>query len=328
MTSNKPRVLVTGASGFIGRHLLDMLANQGFQVVALRRRQQFCNLGQTIPDKNNHIGDINDRELLERAMEGVQFVFHLAGIVHVNNPDSPSLQSINVDGTASIIKAAQSKGVSKIIFFSSSLAGDAEVDPNTATDYSKSKLAAENLLMQASHSTAQSVCILRPVNVYGPGMKGNLDNLIRLIRKRLLPPLPNVHSQFSLIGIHDLCRAAIIAAESDKSANRVYWVSDGIDYHLNEIERAIYTALGRVKPRWHCPRVILYAAALVAEATNWIRGGKSSLGLRTYRNLTTGKVHSSQAICEELGFTATETFYDKLPEIIAARQETRDKKHA
>ena len=100
MNPGSSRVLVTGAGGFIGQHLCQQLEQKGYEVVALLGRQPISG-PSAVADSNNHIGDINDTELLERALEGVELVFHLAGMAHVEGSDPSALQSVNTDGTAS-----------------------------------------------------------------------------------------------------------------------------------------------------------------------------------------------------------------------------------
>ena len=317
MNQARTRVLVTGGSGFIGRHLCQQLVQQSYAVNLLSRRPEPGEKsGLHSSESSAYIGDISDPEILNQALEKVEVVYHLAGIAHVDGPDKSALQSVNIDGTANLIKAAQAAGVQKIIYFSSSLAAAAETAAAQATDYGASKYQAEMLLTQAAESGELDVCILRSVNVYGTGMKGNLAAMIRLISKGILPPLPRVEARFSLVEVKDLCQAAIIAAEHDASKGKTYYVTDGVDYNINEIEQAIYKALGKVKPRWHIPRVVLYAAAAGAELFGKLNGRKSGLGTRTYRNLISGNVYSNAPICNELGFKFTTTFYNELPGIV------------
>lgn len=309
--------MVTGAGGFIGRHLCKQLGQHGYEVIALLRQHPLPGSATGAAEFDFHLSDIRDTQQLAKGLDGVELVFHLAGIAHVEGPGKSVLQSANRDGTASLIEAAQIAGVRKIIYFSSSLAGAAESGAEDSTAYGESKYQAEQLLMRARESTDLEVCILRPVNVYGPGMKGHLVTMIKWIRKGLLPPLPTLPARFSLIEVTDLCQAAILSAENNSTYPKTYYVTDGVDYNINEIETAIYTALGKVKPRWRCPRVILYAAAVGAEILGRVTGRQSGLGRRTYRNLVSGRTFSNSPICDELGFKPSTTFYNELASIVA-----------
>jgi len=318
MSQESTRVLVTGAGGFIGQHLCASLGQKGYEVIKLLRHPELLSVSSAVAYNNNYIGDINDTELLARALEGVKIVFHLAGLAHVDGPDKAALQSVNSDGTASLIKAAQAAQVEKIIFFSSTLATAAESAADAVTDYGKSKYQAELLLKQASEESGFDVSILRPVNVYGAGMKGNLYAMARLIAKGILPPLPRIDARFSLVAVADLCVAAMLVAESGSTNGKTYTITDGIDYNINEIEAAIYAALGKVKPRWRCPRVVLFVAAAAVELFTNLTGRKNGLGRRTYRNLVNGNTVSNSSICDELGFAPLTTFYNELPDVVAS----------
>jgi nucleoside-diphosphate-sugar epimerase len=211
MTAAPRKVLVTGADGFIGTELCRQLTKAGHPLVKLTRSR-----AQPAADESNgngfgtrdFSGDILDRALLDRALTGVQTVFHLAGIAHVDGPSQEHLQAINVEGTANVAEAAVAAGVERLVYFSSSLAVAAEQNAPQQTAYGRSKFEAEQRLLAIARDSSLKVTILRPVNVYGPGMKGNLAALIRLIGRGMLPPLPKLDTQLSLLGLEDLCSAA------------------------------------------------------------------------------------------------------------------------
>lgn len=317
MTATAEKVLVTGAGGFIGRELCRQLTAAGHSLVTLTRTP-----GSTAGCLTNELGtpdfsgDVRDRALLERAMDGVRVVYHLAGIAHVDNPDPELLQTINVGGTGTVAQAAVEAGVRKVLFFSSSLAGAAELEKSTATAYGHSKYRAEQRLLELTAATSTSAVILRPVNVYGPGMKGNIAAMLSLIRRGLLPPLPRLDTRYSLIGLEDLCRAALLAAASKEADGKTWYVTDGLEYGLNEIEAALYLALGKKKPGWNSPRLVFLTAALAAGLASKLSGRKGSLGIRTYRNLISDSLFSNRPICEALGFNPQQTFYTALPGLI------------
>jgi UDP-glucose 4-epimerase len=317
MTRPAEKVLVTGAGGFIGRELCRQLAASGNSLVTLTRTP-----GSVADPVTNEFGtpdfsgDICDRALLERAMDGVQVVYHLAGIAHVDSPDPERLQTINTEGTRAVAQTAVRAGVRKVLYFSSSLAGAAETEKRNATAYGISKFQAEQCLLEITLATETNAVILRPVNVYGPGMKGNIAAMLRLIRRGLLPPLPKVDTRLSLIGLQDLCRAAQLAATSSEADGKIWYVTDGLEYRLNEIEAALYQTLGKKKPGWHSPRFVFFTAALLAGLVSRLSGGKTSLGIRTYRNLISDNLFSSLPIRETLGFTPQQTFYTALPGLI------------
>ncbi len=318
MTAASGTVLVTGADGFIGTALCRQLTEAGYPLRTLTRSRALpagsaVNANAFVtPDFS---GDIRDRALLERALTGVRVVFHLAGVAHVDGASEQQLQAVNVEGTAAVAAAALAAGVERLVYFSSSLAVAAEQDAPTQTAYGRSKFEAEQRLLEIARNSSLKVTILRPVNVYGPGMKGNLAAMVRLIGRGRMPPLPRLDTRLSLVGLEDLCRAALLAAD-DRADFATYLVTDGLTYALNEIEASIYRALGKPAPRWRSPRVLFYLAAVAAGLLSRVGLSRTSLGVRTYRNLVTENLHSNQPICDALGFTPHQSFYTDLPELL------------
>ena len=310
-TANK-RVLITGASGFVGRALTASLLAQGFDVVTLSRSPMPGNLAERV----THVAaDLLDAVALEKAMQGVSVVLHLASVAHVYGPNQDELQRTVVTGTEAVLRAAIAAGVGRVVYFSSILAQQVAEDPGQATEYGEAKLQAEKILQAANG--IESV-ILRPVNVYGPGMQGNLQRLIRMIGAGRLPPLPALTTRMALVSVTDLAQAAVLLAQHESAAGNTYAIADGTDYRLHEIEAAIYRAWGRTQPSWRCPRVLLYGAALAMEGLGLISPARRGLGLRTYRNLVQDHLVPDTAALEQLGFQAQTNFYQELPALVQA----------
>lgn len=322
MTTAGKKVLVTGASGFIGSELCRQLTNAGYSLRKLTRSCSPPGDSETTGNEygtDGFSGDILDRELLERALTDVKIVFHLAGVAHVDGPRQELLQSVNVEGTANLAAAAVAAGVEKIIYFSSSLAVAAEQGSSEQTAYGRSKFQAEQRLFAIARNSGLRVTILRPVNVYGTGMQGNLAALIRLIARGLLPPLPKLDTRLSLVGLHDLCRAALLAADSEQSNGRIYLVTDSQVYKLNDVVASIYQAVGKSCPAWHSPRALFYLAAVAASLANRIGVTSTGFGVRSYRNLVADNVFDSQLLCNELSFVPQQTFYTALPDLVGVK---------
>lgn len=308
-------VLVTGATGFIGRSLMQRLLEKQMRVHTLSRE-----LPQLGPDQADCVpfqGDIADTELLARACEGVDTVFHLAGYAHVNQHDVAELQRVNVEGTRALLNAAIAAGVRRIVFFSSILA-DARLNPEGSA-YGQSKLAAETLLLEAANAGQIEVCCLRPANVYGLGMKGNLLTMIRLVQRGLMPPLPVPSASLSLVGNRDLCEAALLAAQEPQANGQVYAVTDGKTYTMKGIEVSVRRALGRAPRSWHTPLPVFYMVFATLEVLGKLLRLANAPGLRSYRALRSGSVVSSEKIQQELGYNPAGSLTDELPGIMAQR---------
>lgn len=275
-------VLVTGASGFIGRVLCRMLAEHGYPLRTLWRKPP---ADDEAPPHAGEVfaGSLEDEAVLRRACQGVDTVFHLAGEAHVNHADRETVFETNVAGSRRLLEAAVEGGVRRIVYLSSILADPRHDGDRSA--YGESKRAAEELLLDAHERRRVEVCCLRPVPVYGPGMQGNLLTLIRLAERGRLPPLPRSKAQMSLVGVEDLCRALLLAAGMPRAAGAAWPVTDGRAYHWRTIEEAIYRGLGRRPPRWPAPRALWYLGALGGELAGRM-GLRSAPGLRHYRLLT------------------------------------------
>jgi nucleoside-diphosphate-sugar epimerase len=317
-------VLVTGATGFIGHHVCRDLLSAGFKVRVLTR-------GETpleVPPQHNldaHLGDLLCEETMSSLCGGVDLIVHLAGHAHTNNADDNYVRKINVLGTKSLLGAAVSQGVKKFILISSSLALDAERNDKRATAYGFSKLEAERLVLCENEKGNIQAVVLRPVNVYGEGMRGSISSLISLISAGLIPRLPPLDTQISLLGVDDLICAIRLVMDSEKANGETYVVTDGNKYSISDIERAIYRVLGRNIPGWALPRMFLYIIMLSAHIMAKILTIfkirfplTENLKLRTYHNLVSENLFDNHEICKQLGFKPKSTFYGSLPRIVDA----------
>jgi len=323
MQDRKKTVLVTGATGFIGQHLCRELSGLGFSVRTLLHSAKQSRMFMPELGLKHFPGDLLDATSLGPACANTDILVHLGGVAHVDNLAGETLQEINVEGTRNILQVAIRNNVSRIIFMSSSLASATEKGELKSTEYGCSKSAAEGLVHAAHQRGEIDGVVLRPVNVYGIGMKGNIASMIALIGKGQLPPLPKVETQISLVGIDDLIQAVVLAVNKSEAAGRTYYVTDGIRYSIAEIEEAIYRAWGRRIPAWQTPHMLLYGAAgLAGLLTRFfmliglkrrLAGGISG---RTYRNLVTDNLFSNEQICRELGYKPVCNFYEALPHIV------------
>lgn len=316
--NNRDLVLVIGASGFIGRHLTKLLLDRGFAVRVLSRRRYLDAGFSEIDERDWLTGDFCDPSVLQAACEGITAIFHLANIAHVKYCDHAELRRVNVSGARLVKDMATAAGVSYLIYFSSILA-----DEPGHSHYACSKLGAENALINEEEEGSGgklSVTILRPANVYGPGMKGNIATLIKRIKMGKVPPLPKLNNRLALISVSDLAIASLMTLNSSKANGKIYTLTDGQNYTPKRIEAAVYQAIGRKLPRWTTPTSIFYAASLGAQIANSLGIWKNDLGLRTYRNLVTDRPRSNKDIFDDLGFVPSQTLETGLPDILQAQE--------
>lgn len=244
------RVLVTGASGFVGRAVVAAFAEAGDTVRAAVRRPPHPLFGDGVevvqhPDLMH---TIDWRPLLD----GIDDVIHLAGIAHSGRQVAPSLyDSVNRLATAQLAAAAAHADVRRFIFVSSIRAqsGSAadhaltENDPASPIDsYGRSKLEAED----AVRASGVSYTILRPVLMYGPGAKGNFALAIRTAQSRLPLPVKDFGNRRSLLGIDNFISALKFVLSMPATAGETYVVADpGIPPRLSDIFAILRQAQGR-----------------------------------------------------------------------------------
>jgi UDP-glucose 4-epimerase len=318
--------LITGSSGFVGRALLARLATFNQRPPLLRLLERRPTEPSTLFE--SCAGDLSDPHSLRRACEGIDTVIHLAGIAHVGSAASAEARAINLDGSLSLLRMAIDAGVKRFVFLSSTLSLDQSIQ------YGRDKHAVEEALLNAAAAGSIEVVILRAVNIYGVGMRGNIAAMIRLISSGVLPPLPKLTNRLSLVGVDDVVSALLLAATLKplvppldpnspadisvlmaKLAIRVT-LTDGCTYEINAIEKSIYDAVERSPSHWRLPVVLLFAASAMAELLEKLRIFRSGIGLRTYRNLTRDNLFDNHSAKAELGFEPSTTFFAQIDKLV------------
>jgi len=320
------RVLVTGASGFIGRHLADRLSSEGHNVRALLHA---CPPLAGFPANVEIIaGDVCDPSSMKAAAVGVDTVFHLAAKVHDHeggDDHDAEYRAVNVEGTRNVLDAAVAGGAKRFVFFSSVKAMGEEAtgcrdeswDAAPLTAYGKSKLAAENVVFEYGQRNNLDVTCLRLPLVYGRGVKGNLLRMIKAIDRGLFPPLPRFSNHRSMVHVEDVVQAALLASETPAARGRCYLVTDGRAYSTHELYVLIRQALGRGIPAWHIPLWALKAAGVAGDAIGSVVGKRCMFDSDALDKLIGSAWYSSERISREMGYRPTRNFGDTLPEMIA-----------
>ena len=309
--------LITGSSGFVGRALLTRLATFNQRPPLLRLLERRPTEPPTV--FQSCAGDLGDPQSLRRACEGIDTVIHLAGIAHVGSAASAEARAINLDGSLSLLRMAIDAGVKRFVFLSSTLSSDQSIQ------YGRDKHAVEEALLAAAAAGSIEVVILRAVNIYGVGMRGNIAAMIRLISSGVLPRLPKLTNRLSLVGVDDVVSALLLAATLDSPADpsalmaklaiRVT-LTDGCTYEINAIEKSIYDAVERSPSHWRLPVVLLFVASAMAELLEKLRIFRSGIGLRTYRNLTRDNLFDNHSAKAELGFEPSTTFFAQVDKLV------------
>ncbi|MEH3118643.1 MAG: NAD-dependent epimerase/dehydratase family protein [Methylorubrum populi] len=248
-------IALTGATGFIGRHLLRALTERGDRVRVLLRRPVALPEGAS----GAVVGDLARPMNMAAALTGVDAVVHSAGLAHaMSGAPEDDFRSSNTEATRRLADAAQRARVGRFVFLSSirAQAGPSapaplcESDAPAPTDaYGRSKLAAEEALAEAGLDWVA----LRPVLVYGAGVKGNMAALLRLARTPYPLPLASLTGRRSLVSVESLAAAVATVLEAPAPLARPLIVADPDPLTLPEMLAALRSGLGRGPGLLPCP---------------------------------------------------------------------------
>jgi UDP-glucose 4-epimerase len=254
-------ILVTGATGFVGKAVIQALSGAGLNVVAAVRllpSRGACTAN--VPDglQWQAVGDINSQTDWQRALQGVQTVVHCAARAHVMREHAAdplaAYREVNVQGTLHLARQAVVAGVKRLVFISSAKVNGEVTQPSMPflpdgiaapqDAYGISKMQAELGLRQIAADTGMEVVIIRPPLVYGPGVKANFAALMRVVQRGWPLPLASVRNRRSLVGLGNLVDFIITCTKHPKAANQTFLVSDGQDLSTPELIRQIALAAG------------------------------------------------------------------------------------
>ena len=266
------KILVTGATGFVGRALVSqLLCDKKYRIVTSNRRSY----RDVYQDVQEFIGELAPTTDWTDALTGVDTVVHLGARVHVMDRKKANeidlFRYVNVGGTLKLARQAAAMRSKRFIFLSTiKVNGEAtqecrpftELDcPNPSGAYGISKREAEEGLRAISVETGMEVVIIRPVLIYGPGVKANFISLIKWLLRYGPLPLAKVNNKRSLLALPNLIDLLIRCIEHPAAANQTFLVSDGEDVSTPELARRLGKALGVSAVLFPVPISMLEAAA-------------------------------------------------------------------
>ncbi len=273
-------ILVTGASGFIGRRLCSELASREYFLRGVIRRPSNFLFGRSC--ELIEINDIGKKTDWSKQLMGVSAIVHLAARAHlmldkVSNP-LQAYREVNTFGTETLAKAAVKAGVKRFIYISSiKVNGEntnlvanssekkfSESDiPNPADPYAVSKWEAEQLLLGLGRTTGLEVVIIRPPLVFGPHVKANFLRLLNFAERGIPLPLGSVHNRRSLVSVYNFVDLIIKCIDHPKAKGETFLVSDGCDISTPDLIAEISKAMHKKSQIFPFPVSLLKLAGLV-----------------------------------------------------------------
>jgi len=269
------RILVTGGTGFSGSHLVRRLISQGHHVVSLDNQKgivydELKDLGAEL-----HIGSVTDQALVERLMEGVDVVHHLAAAFRKINLPKEVYWDVNVNGTRYLLDAACRQGVKKFIYCSTcGVHGNvknppaAEDAPITPADYYQfTKYEGEKVAHE--YMDKMEIAILRPAAIYGPDDPERWVMLLRQVKPGRFFMFGDGEATYHPLYIDNLVQAFELAMLRPESAGQTYLIADDKYYTLNDLVQVVADVLGVDLKVYHVPFFPLWLAAVATEAASY-----------------------------------------------------------
>ncbi|MDD2151128.1 NAD-dependent epimerase/dehydratase family protein [Pseudomonas putida] len=258
------RVMVTGASGFVGRHLCESLVQRDFSVKAAVRREPDLALAGDVVQL-----DLMDQVAVQQSLVDVDCVVHLAGRAHVLNDQVAdplaAFRQANVETTLALAKAALAAGVKRFIFVSSigvngnETTGQAfteQSDVAPAADYAVSKLEAEQALDRLLAGTSMQLVVVRPPLIYDAGAPGNFARLLSLVAKGLPLPFAALDNRRSLVSLNNLISFLMLVITHDKAAGQLFLIADGASVSTRQIVSSLAIGMGRKARCFYMPKLL------------------------------------------------------------------------
>ncbi|MBI5537063.1 MAG: NAD(P)-dependent oxidoreductase [Deltaproteobacteria bacterium] len=305
------KVLVTGASGFLGSHVAEQLAKQGHEVRAMVRKTSDTKFLRVLPNVVLVEGAVEDRDACLAAAKDIDAVVHSAGLVKARTPAEFHLT--NVVGTQNMLDAALAQGdaIKRFVLVSSLTARapspdgsplPLDAEPRPLTAYGRSKLEAERLALRLKDKL--HITVVRPTGIYGPRDR-EMMQLFQYAAMRVLPYMGDPQGKLTLIHGEDCARAIVLCLTAEIPSGRGYDIDDGAIYTRAELAEGLEGAMQ--KKAWvsfPIPDKIIYGVGLLSETYGRIANKAVMLKREKVTELLQQWVGDSAPARKELGFEA------------------------
>ncbi|MBD3279114.1 MAG: NAD-dependent epimerase/dehydratase family protein [Candidatus Pacebacteria bacterium] len=311
------KILITGAAGFIGSHLVDLLLSKNIKPQQLRllvfNDEPLINL----PDKDFEIvrGDVRDPKCVNQAVAGVKTIYHLAARIDFEGKSFAAYQDVNVAGTQNLINAVKKHQLQlqKFVFFSSiavfglpadigEIKGWKETQPKNYTNfYGQSKWAAEKKIVKAHQQWGLPYAIVRPASVYGPREQGPTLALYRAIKNHRFVIIGDGQNKLHYVYVKDLVTGAYLAAQSSLKAGD-YILAGAQPTKLVTVVKEVAASINEKVPNWHLPQSLAMLAAYGLAGLGKLTGIKPLLYPSRVRTMTTTYYYDISKAKKELNY--------------------------
>ncbi len=276
-------ILVTGATGFVGRHFIAHILEQGIGSVRACYRQNIVKIPKEI--EAIQVSDISNSTDWARALIDVNVIVHSAARVHImeDKCEDPlnEFRKVNTLGTLNLARQAAAAGVKRFIFLSTiKVNGEITKDGkafnerdivNPTDPYALSKFEAEDGLRDLSSKTGMEVVILRPVLIYGPGVGGNFHNLMKIVESGIPMPLGSIKNKRSLLSVDNLVDIMTICLFHPGAVNNTFLLADGDDLSTSQLIQLLARSMNKPSRLFYIPRGLIEFLAIVFGRYNTVQ---------------------------------------------------------
>lgn len=307
------KILVTGASGFLGGHLIEEMVSKGYDVIGMVRKSSNTSFLRSLGVKLR-VGDLTIPESLKQATEDIDIVIHLAAY-YTFFGKKEMYRKVNVEGTRLLLEASLRNDVKRFVYCSSTEAigpvknppAEEDSPPNPSYEYGRSKLEAEKIVRNYGERGVEYT-ILRPSGIYGPR---NVDDIsfwfITAYVKNALPTriiVGDGRNLIQFVHVKDVVKGFLLVLDKPEiSENQTYFISEDRAYAYLEVYEILSELCNRAPPRIHVTPILAKAFVAPVELFNRLRGRvvftwKTS----TVNDLTSDRAYSIRKAVRELGF--------------------------
>ncbi len=301
------KILVSGASGYIGSVLVPKLLKKNYSVFGIDRVAPHIDINlfeDFIIDDLNHLHSIHSLD------SEIDVIIHLAGESRID-AKSASHHKDNYMASKNLYEWSLSKKINRLIMLST-------IKVYNQDSYSESKIKSESLLIKLCKQNNAKYTILRSTLIYGQGMKGGFANWLKRYKKTLVPDVRNSKSLVRMIGVHDLCDAIIFCIENQAVDNKTYEIHDNIDYKIKDIDQYMRSVIGHNKKYILLPRWFLWLLSKVADLMKNI-GLDIPFSTDRYDILYNNAPQTNYSFFQQHSLSVKEKFMENIPFIIGMK---------